>query len=163
MIDGGEFIKLNSEQIAKSVDFDIIYNIIGQICHLRSLDGISLKKPIKQVSLIWDVEFESRYSPRFKEYLDSMVVDECNLLDIKILSKYDVNIKKTIVPVKALFFKEYGKDIGTSFEQINKMNLKELEKIISDGEFNGYKIRTEFFNYSYGVELPSSQTDSKDL
>ena len=162
LVEGQDFVKLGPEQIAKSIDFDIIYNIIGQICHLRGLGAISLKKPIRQVSLIWDAELETMYSSRFKEYM-GMVIDECNLLDIKILSKSDVNIFKTIVPIKALFFKTYGKDISLTFEKVCIMNLEELEKIISDTEFNGYKIESSFFNYSYNVKLLNSQTDSKDL
>ena len=162
LVESQDFVKLGQEQIAKSVDFDIIYNIIGQICHLRSLNDISLKKPVRQVNLIWDLELETRYSARFKEYL-GMVMEECNLLDIKILSKSDVNISKTIVPIKSLFFKTYGKEISIGFEELCKMNLDQLEKVILDGEYKGYKIEPNLFNYSYNIESSISQTDSKDL
>ena len=162
LVEKQNFVKLTSEQIAKSIDFDIIYNIITQIYQLRSLNDISLKKPIRQVSLIWDNQLETRYSPRFKEYL-GMVLDECNLLDIKILSKSDVKISKTIVPIKGFFFKTYGKDIGSTYDNLSKMNSEQLEKIISDGEYNGYKIESSLFNQSYNVELLNSQIDPKDL
>jgi isoleucyl-tRNA synthetase len=162
LVEKQDFVKLSPEQIAQSIDFDIIYNIITQIYQLRSLNDISLKKPVKQVNLIWDEELESRYSSRFKNYL-SMVSDECNLLDIKILSKSDVNISKTISPVKGFFFKKYGKDIGTTFDNLNKMDSGELESILLDEEYNGFKIDPSLFNQSYNVELSNSQIDLKDL
>ena len=162
LVESQSYVKLGSEQIAKSIDFDIIYNIIIQIYQLRSTNDISLKKPVRQVNLIWDNELEIRYSPRFKEYL-AMVLEECNLLDIKILSKSDVGIKKTITPVKALFFKSFGKEISTVFDELCKMNSDELEKIITEGEYKGYDIPQTCFNYNYEIDLLDSQTDSKDL
>ncbi len=92
-----------------------------------------------------------------------MILDECNVLEIKILSKSDVNISKSISPIKALFYKTYGKEISSTFEEINKMNLNELEQIISNGEYNGYKIEPGLFNYSYNVELSNDQDRIKDL
>jgi valyl-tRNA synthetase len=47
LVENQEFIELNEEQIAKSIDFDIIYNIIIQIYQMRSLNDISMKKPVK--------------------------------------------------------------------------------------------------------------------
>ena len=154
LVETQDYVELGPEQVAKSIDFDIIYNIICQIYQLRSSNDFSLKKPISQVSLIWDTELEQRYSGRFKDYL-GMVIDECNLLDIQILSKSDVSINKLIVPVKSLFFKKYGKDIGLTFESLSQMNSKMLEQIIAHGEFNGFSIEPTMFNYNYDIKLSS--------
>lgn len=162
LVESQEFVKLGPEQIAKSIDFDIIYNMIIQIYQMRSMNDISLKKPVKQVSLIWDIELEQRYSDRFKQYLN-MVMEECNLLDLKILSKSEVDIKKTIVPVKSLFFKTYGKEISLTFEEICKMDTENLEKIISDGEYNGFVIEPTLFNFNYNVKLQNICSESSDL
>ena len=78
MVENQVFIQLNTEKLEKSIDFDIIYNIITQIYQMRSLNNISLKKPVKSVKIIWDETLEQRYSDRFKEYLN-MIIDECNL------------------------------------------------------------------------------------
>jgi isoleucyl-tRNA synthetase len=162
LVESQDYVILGSDQISKSIDFDIIYNIITQIYQLRSTNDISLKKPVRQVNLIWDSELETRYLNRFKEYL-TMVLEECNLLDIKILSKSDVNIKKTITPVKALFFKNYGKEISTVYDELCKINSDELEKVISEGEYKGFSISSTYFNYNHEIDLLDSQSDSKDL
>jgi hypothetical protein len=162
LVDKLEFVNLGPEQIEKSIDFDIIYNIISQIYQLRSSNDISLKKPIRQIFLVWDDQLEFRYSGRFKEYL-GMIMDECNLLDLQILSKSDVSICKSITPVKSLFFKTHGKNISKSFEEINKMNNEQLDKIIETGEFDGFKIESTMFNFNYNVKLLSSQVSDKDL
>ena len=128
---------------------------------MRSSNDISLKKPIRQVSLIWDTELEQRYSGRFKDYL-GMVVDECNLLDIRSLSKSDVSINKSIVPVKSLFFKKYGKDIGLTFESLSQMNSDMLEQIIGLGEFNGFLIEPTMFNYNYDIKLSTLDLTQSD-
>ena len=152
LIEKQNYLELSSEQIAKSVDFDIIYNIITQIYQLRSSMDISLKKPIKSVGLIWDEQLELRYSGRFKEYLN-MISEECNLLEIDILTKDQVNITKSISPIKGLFFKAYGREISETWEKISKMNFDELEQIIKIGEFNGYQINSNWFNQNYTVNL----------
>jgi len=162
LVDMQEFVELGPEQIAKSVDFDIIYNIITQIYQLRSSNDISLKKPIRQVSLIWEDGLEQRYSGRFKEYLN-MIVEECNLLDIQILSKSNVSIEKLIVPVKSLFFKTYGKEISSTYNKLLLENTDSLEQIINSGEYDGFKIYSTMFNFNYDVKLLSAQTNSSDL
>ena len=162
LVEKQEFVVLGSEQIAKSIDFDIIYNIITQIYQLRSSNDISLKKPVKQVNLIWDSELETRYSDRFKEYL-LMILDECNLLDVTVLSKTDVDIKKKITPVKSLFFKTHGKDISSTLEQLIQMDSNSLENIISQGKFNGFEIDSTLFNYNYDIKLSNNLIDPKNL
>lgn len=152
LFENDNFIELSSEQISKSIDFDIIYNIITQIYQLRSSNSISLKKPIKSVKLIWDKSLETRYSDRFKEYL-GMVIDECNLLDLEIIQKEDIKIEKTIQPVKALFFKKYGKEVAETFQIMSEFNSETLDKLIEDGdEINGFKFDSTMFNYSYSVQ-----------
>ena len=152
LVEKQNYLELSPEQIAKSIDFDIIYNIITQIYQIRSLNDISLKKPIKSVGLIWDEQLESRYSGRFKEYLN-MVAEECNLLDIEILTKDQVSITKTINPVKGLFFKAYGREISDTWEKISKMDLHGLEEVIKTGEYDGYQIESTWFNQNYTVRL----------
>jgi isoleucyl-tRNA synthetase len=162
LVDGQDYLELTPEQVSKSTDFDIIYNIITQIYQLRSSNDISLKKPIKSVCLVWDIQLELRYSGRFKEYL-GMVMDECNLLNIEILNKDQVNITKTITPVKALFFKAHGRDISESWEQISKMDIHALEQIIVNGEFNGFEIQSTWFNQKYSVNLVKSNKSDRDV
>lgn len=164
LVEKYEFVKLEHEQIAKSFDFDIIYNIIVNIYQMRSQEDISLKKPISQVSLLWDKELEHRYSLRFNNFL-SIIVNECNLMEIKILSKEQLNIKKNISPIKSMFFKTYGKDINKTFEELNKMNSEQMEKIILDGEYNGFKIESKLFNWKYDIEFQTNTctNNSKNL
>jgi isoleucyl-tRNA synthetase len=152
LIELQEYITLNEEQIEKSIDFDIIYNIIIQIYQMRSLNNISLKKPIKLINLIWDETLITRYSERFKQYL-GMVIDECNLLDIKILLKSEVEITKSIIPVKALFFKNHGKAVSTVFDNLLKMNSNMLDEIISSGNIEGFDVDSTWFNYNYNIKL----------
>jgi isoleucyl-tRNA synthetase len=169
-----EYITLNQEQINKSIDFDIIYNIIIQIYQMRSLNNISLKKPIKSVELLWDEKLETRYSSRFKDYL-GMVIDECNLLDLRLVNKEQVNITKTIVPVKSLFFKKYGKNIQPIFELLSKWNSETLEEFISSGgiykwahkdepNYDEYIFESTMFNYNYKIDMiGSSNVNNSNL
>lgn len=158
LIENQEFIHLSSEQIDKSIDFDIIYNIILQIYQMRSQNDISLKKPIKSIGLLWDETLELRYSKRFKDYLN-MVIDECNLLDLILIDREQIKIIKNIVPVKALFFKKYGKSVQLVYEELTKWNSKDLDKFIeSGGIYKDKKENKEFifdntmFNYTYNIE-----------
>lgn len=162
LVDKQDFVILGDEQIAKSIDFDIIYNIIVQIYQLRSLNNISLKKPISNVDLIWNYDLEIKYSSRFKNYL-TMILDECNLLNINILNINDVKINKTIVPNKSIFFKTFGTNIASVFDKLNKLNYNELENIIINGNFEGYNIDSIFFDHSFNIELLNSNNYSKDL
>ena len=163
LVESQSYIELNDSQIAKSTDFDIIYNIITQIYQIRSLNNISLKKPIKTVRLIWDSQLEQRYSDRFKEYL-GMVIEECNLLDLQIISKNDVVITKTIVPVKALFFKKYGKIVQPVYDELFKWNSDKLDLFISEGgnykyyyqdekNYDEFEFDYTMFNRSYKIDF----------
>lgn len=152
------FISLNSSQIAKSNDFDIIYNIITQIYQMRSLNNISLKKPIKSVGIVWDNTLVSRYSDRFKKYL-SMVMDECNLLDLEIISKENINIKKTITPIKALFFKKYGKPIQPIYDEMCSWDSNKLDNFINSEDiciYEKFVFDSTMFNCTYSIEKITS-------
>ena len=160
LLESENYIVLESLQIAKSIDFDIIYNIITQIYFLRSSNDISHKKPVKMISLIWDDRLVDRYSNRFIEYL-GIIIEECNLLDIQILKKDQVNISKSIVPIKSEFFKKYGKDILLSFNKLTVINSNDLDLIINIGQFDGFDINSTMFNYNYNVSLIDQE--SSDL
>lgn len=156
LVESQEYIQLNEKQEACSVDFDIIYNIITQIYQLRSLNDISLKKPVKSVQLMWDESLEMRYSSKFKNYLN-MVCEECNLLNLELIEKDQVKITKTIVPVKALFFKKYGKSVQDFYELLMSLDSEKLEEIIRnnpiDYKSTMYEIDPTMFNYTYKIEL----------
>ena len=162
LIESQDFIELSPEQISKSNDFDIIYNIISYVYQLRSLNDISLKKPIKSISLLWDETLEKRYSDRFKNYLN-MVIEECNLLDIQLLDKNKIQINQTITPIKSLFFKTYGKNISNAFEQLNKMNSEELLNIIKSENYQGYHIDSTLFNYKYVIKFNNEEKLSENI
>jgi len=152
LVESQEFVRLGAEQIAKSLDFDIIYNIITQIYWLRSSNDISLKKPIKKISLILDESLELRYSGRFKEYL-SMVEEECNVLELNIIDKSQIKITKTITPVKSLFFKKYGKLVNKAFEIVSKYSQSQLEELVEQaGHYEDFEFDSTMFNFNYSIE-----------
>ena len=159
LVENQEYITLNKEQFDKSIDFDIIYNIIIQIYQMRSLNDISLKKPIKSIGLLWDNTLETKYSNRFKEYL-GMIIDECNLLDLQLIEKNDVKITKNIVPIKALFFKKFGKNIAETFQILSELKSDVLDKLIEDeSEINGFTIDSTLFNYTYSIDSDKIKFD----
>lgn len=164
LVESQSYIVLNSMQLEKSIDFDIIYNIVTQIYQMRSLNNISLKKPVKSVGLIWDNQLEQRYSDRFKEYL-GMVIDECNLLDLQLINQNDIKITKSIVPIKALFFKKYGKPIQPVYDELSKWNSEKLDEFINNSgiyklchqnsDVNGndeLEFDSTMFNYNYSID-----------
>lgn len=171
LVEHQSYIELNSDQLAKSNDFDIIYNIVTQIYQMRSLNNISLKKPVKSVGLIWDDSLVSRYSDRFKEYL-GMVIDECNLLDLQLIDQNDIKINKSIVPIKALFFKKYGKQIQPVYDELLKWNSEKLDDFINNGgiyklyhqntntndsgsvisKYDEFELDSTMFNYNYSID-----------
>ncbi len=148
-----DFVELSSEQVAHSYDFDIIYNIIKELYQMRGINNISLKKPLKNVSLVIDPELDSKYSTRYLNYLN-FVSDECNILDLQIIDKTQVNITKSISPIKALIFKQWGKTVSPVFDELNKMNVVELEQIIglTDG-YKGFNFEKSHFNINSKIEM----------
>lgn len=147
------FVELSFNQIAHSYDFDIIYNIIKELYQLRGINNISLKKPLKSVCLVIDPELDYKYSTRYLNYLN-FVTDECNIMDLQIIDKTRVNITKSISPIKALIFKQWGKSVSQTFDELTKMNVNELEQIIglTDG-YNGFKFEKSHFNINSKIEI----------
>jgi isoleucyl-tRNA synthetase len=171
LVENQDFIQLDEEQIAKSIDFDIIYNIIIQIYQMRSSNDLSLKKPIKSIGLMWDMSLETRYSNRFKEYL-GMVIDECNLLDLTLIDRDQLRITKTIIPIKALFFKKYGKQVQPIYEELTKWNSTDLDDFIEKGGVYHNKQEVEqskvvfdstMFNYTYKIEMRDNNLSQNNL
>jgi len=167
------FIKLDDLQVARSIDFDIIYNIISQIYQMRSLNNISLKKPIKWIGLIWDPKVIHRYSDRFSEFL-GMVIDECNLLDLQIISKNDIIVTKINTPVKALFFKKYGKSIQAVYDEICNWDSQRIDHFINQGgiykfyqpnqmNWDEFELDYTMFNHSYKIDFVNSNINPKDF
>lgn len=129
---------------------------------MRSTNNISLKKPVKSVRIVWDNSLEIRYSDRFRQYLN-MVIDECNLLDLEIVQKEDINVVKTIVPIKALFFKKYGKAVQPIYDDLIKWDSGKLDNFINgggiykfthkdEGSCDELKFDSPMFNYSYSIQ-----------
>ena len=165
LVESQRFVQLRSEQLAKSYDFDIIYNIITQVYYLRSSNDISLKKPIKKVNLLWDESLESRYSGRFKNYL-GMIEEECNILELNIIEKSQIKITKKITPVKALFFKKYGKPIQPVYDELAKWDSEKIDKFIEEGGIYNetncgkFELDSTMFNFNYSIESDTVKSDS---
>ncbi len=155
------YIELTPEQLSKSDDFDIIYNMINQIYQLRGINNISLKKPIKSISVVIDEELESKYSSRYKEWL-SFVSEECNILELSIVPKENIIVNKTIVPIKALIFKKYGKEVSGIFNELVTFDSQKLDEVIQIGEFNGFKFDRTFFNYTTSVKFVGHGEDRQE-
>ena len=147
-----KYMEFNKTQFDQATDFHIVYNIIWNIHKLRGLANISLKKPIKSVTVIIDDLFESVYSNRYRNYLN-FILDECNILELQIKNQDQVSVIKNIKPVKAFFFKKYGKEISDVFDKINKMN--QLETIINT-TYENFDIDISLFNINYSVDGYSS-------
>lgn len=125
-------------------NFNLIYNIIWNIHKLRGSLNISLKKPIKEVTIITDTYVNNNYL--------NFIFDECNILDIHIKKLNEVQIVKNIKPIKALFFKKFGKIINDTYNQIEKLNQNELDEIIKNNIYNNFDIDASLFNIGYSVE-----------
>ena len=137
--------KLSNSIITTGLDFDICYNLIWQIHQMRGLNNISLKKPIKKLIIIMDDTFNQTYGSSYKNYL-SFVSNECNILDLSIKTSVEVPVYKVIKPIKALFFKKYGKAITTVFDEFTKKTSKEIDSIIKSGSYNDFAIDISLFN-----------------
>lgn len=156
-------IELNIEQISKSRDFDIIYNVIQQIYQLRGLNNINLKKPIKSISLVIDTEFDSKFSNRYTQWL-SFVSEECNILDLNIINPDQIIIEKTIIPNKVMFFKTFGKTIGPIYEELCKLDSPQLDLIIKSGFYQEYQLTRSMFNIKNKINfINSDNIDNKNL
>jgi len=136
--------KLSNKFNNSNFKFDIVHNIICNVHQIRSLNQISLKKPIKYLDIVYDKEI----SHELLEYIHT----ECNVIDINILKYDEVNVTKTLIPVKSLFFKRFGKKISDVFNIISK-NIKACNSIGLNlelpTEIGGFEITEELFNINY--------------
>jgi isoleucyl-tRNA synthetase len=153
------YINIIDEKNCFAKDFDIIYNIINTVMQLKGVHNISVKKPIRSISIVLDEEFETKFSTRYKNYL-SFITEECNIMKIKIINYSSLNIKKTIVPNKGLIFKKYGKIIFDTFEQLIKKTNDELEEIFNIGHFNDFDFDSSLFNIDYKINIIHSNIDT---
>jgi isoleucyl-tRNA synthetase len=153
----GEFTYLivDEKKAKLATDFDIVYNIIATIYQLRGSINLSAKKPLRSVSIVLDNEFDSVYSSRYKDYL-SFVSDECNILDIKLLSHSELDVKKLIVPNRGIIFKKYGKSVTEVYNTLSTMSGEELNLVLEEGKYKEFVMETEFFNISYAINVKDS-------
>jgi isoleucyl-tRNA synthetase len=147
----------DKEQLA--IDFDIVYNIINTIYQLRGLYNISAKKPIRSISIVLDETFDELYSTRYRDYL-SFVSDECNILDIKLLNHSILDVKKTIIPNKGLFFKKFGKNIAETFNKTLSMTNEQLDMVLKNGKLDEYELDVSLFNISYEINVIGSDKEA---
>jgi hypothetical protein len=110
---------------------------------------------------VLDDTFEQLYSSRYRTHLN-FIFEECNIIDLNILNYEQVKINKTIKPEKGLFFKKYGKEINTTFNEISKLSIEELSNIITVGIYNDYEIDETLFKINNTIEFTDS-SDSKNL
>lgn len=144
-----------------ATDFDIVYNIIGTIYQMRGSVNMSMKKPLRSVSIVLDDTFDSIYSTRYVEYL-SFVSDECNILDVKLLNHSALDVKKNIIPNKGLIFKKHGKSVTDTYNKLSIMNSKELDLVLEEGIFQGFELDTSLFTINYEINVKDSMDKSTD-
>ncbi len=140
------YVRLDDAKLGLANDFNFVYNIILNVYKIRGSCNLSLKKPIKSITIVHDDSINTRYH----NYLE-FIHDECNILNINFSNPNNVNIEKTIKPIKALFFKKYGKDIANEFNDLLQMNSNELEEIIES------KYDESLFNINYTISDESMQ------
>ena len=138
------YLVFDENNLKLAEDFNLIYNIIWNIHKLRGLLNISLKKPVREVTIVTNCYVNDNYL--------NFIFDECNILDINIKTLYDIEVTKNIKAVKALFFKQYGKQITNTFNEIEKLYNNNLEEIINNGTYNNFNIDDSLFNINYTVE-----------
>jgi isoleucyl-tRNA synthetase len=156
-----EFTELNEEQVSLSNNFDIIYNIVVNIYKLRGSYNISMKKPIKMVSIIPSQGLLDRFSNRFQEYLN-IVMEECNILEINVLEENNIKINKEITPLKSQLFKKFGRGISKVYDELVKMDCDELSNILDLEDYNGFVLDQTMFDIKTNIELNNNSNDSND-
>ena len=145
--------------VSSATDFDICCKLINSIHQLRGAHNISLKKPIKKLSIVLNDTFEENYLSSYRKYI-GFVSTECNILSLNILTSDMVQIKKTVKPVKALFFKQFGKGISETFNTLNTLSNDELLTIISNGSYNEHQINQLLFNVTINVTITNNGIDT---
>ncbi len=139
-----DMIQLDTSKQTLAYDFNFVYNIIQNVYKLRGTCNLSLKKPIKSICILHDESINTQYL-NYSQFIN----DECNVLYINDGNPTNYNISKTITPVKALFFKKYGKDIADEFKKLQEMTLTQLEHIIDT------KYDETLFNINYTISNDS--------
>jgi hypothetical protein len=157
------YISINETQYNYATDFDICHNIIKTINVLRgSMININAKKPLKSASIIVDNEFNTEYSTRYQKYL-SFVTSECNILDLKIIDRNLLNVKKIVSINKVLIFKKYGKNVMDAFNVLTKMNSYELIMMLDNNTLIlDYEFDESMFNVSYEINIKDSTDINAD-
>ncbi|AYV79947.1 MAG: isoleucyl-tRNA synthetase [Gaeavirus sp.] len=157
-----DYITIPKSKIQHATDFDIIYNVINVTHQIRGSININLKKPIRNLSIVLEDTFEDNYSPRYKDYL-SIISQECNVLDIKLLKYSDLTVETIIKPVKSLFFKTYGKAITNTYNELTTMNSTELKTIIDSKTYNGFEINSILFDYNNNISIKSDTINDNNI
>lgn len=156
------YINIIDEKNCFATDFDIIYNIINTVFQLKGIHNISVKKPIRTISIVLDESFDTTFTTRYKDYL-SFISEECNIMKIKIINYSSLNIQKTIIPNKGLIFKKYGKTVFDTFNELNKKSSDELEEILKVGKFNDFIFDANLFNIDYKINLIDCGDEGEEL
>lgn len=154
-----EYMNITTDKINLATDFDIVYNIINTIYQLRGISNMSAKKPLRSVSIVMDEGFDLTYSSRYREYM-SFVSDECNVLEIKLLNYSLLNVTKTIVPIKSLIFKKFGKVVSETYNKIITMNSEELDSLLKIGIIDEFEFDSSLFNISYEINVSGAEKDA---
>jgi len=79
--------------------------------------------------------------------------EECNTQSICRADETRINITKTLVPVKSLFFRKYGKEIKNTFDELTNKTQEELEQILVSGHLNEFKVTINSFNVNYDIKF----------
>ena len=156
------YMIIPEDKLNLAIDFDIVYNIIFTILQIRSQYNISVKKPLRSISIIIDSKFESFYSTRYREYL-SFVLEECNVMDIKILDYSELSVSKTITPIKSQFFKKYKKNILDIFKEIELLTSEQLDEIINVGSYKDTIVDISLFNIKQSICFNNQLLDNGDF
>ena len=126
-------------------DFNFIYNVILNVYKIRGKMNLSLKKPVKSITIVHDGD-----DTKYHKYLD-FIHDECNVIDIYFDNPNNVKIVKSIKPNKPLFFKTFGKEISNEFNDLSLMTTEQLEEIVN------VKYDESLFNINYMITDESMQ------
>jgi len=155
------YLNFTEEENKFATDFDIIYNIINSIYQLRGSINMGIKKALRSVSIVIDDTFNDKFTTSYMDYL-SFISDECNILDIRVLNHSVLDVKKTILPNKGLFFKLFGKSINDVYNELCALSNDELCIILKDGIYKEFTIKPELFNISYKINLKDNMDEHAD-
>ena len=142
-----DYPRLDENKLKLADDFNTIYEIIKGIHKIRSKNNKNAKKPIKNIYLLCP-------NPEIivEKYFD-YIYEECNILDIKKVNEDFLNITKSLVPVKSLFFRKYGKEIKNTFDELLTKTNEEIELILENKVYNDFEINEDMFNTNYNINF----------